>query len=90
MACPTGMEERHRNSLARLASDAWFSDEQRVYFDWGDCCGELRSHSEVANLGSFVGQVFEADVTLPTGEHKVRFLVTEKKLESMAGPIPEA
>ena len=90
MACPTGMEERHRNSLARLASEAWFSDQRRIHFDWGDCCGELRARSEVANLGSFVGQVFEADVSLPTGEHSVKFLVTEKKLASMAGPVAEA
>ena len=90
LACPLDLDDDQKLELVKLAAQAWFEDEPVISFDWTDLQGELRSISEVTNLGPFVGQQFEARVDGTAGKGRVRFLVTEAQLQAAWLPPVEA
>lgn len=85
VACPLPLSEQQRDDLVRLAAQAWFADLPEVRFDWTGCEGVVRPSSEVVSLGTFVGQLFVAQVNLADRSGEVRFLVAEAQLQQMAG-----
>ncbi|MDP6934357.1 MAG: hypothetical protein QGG40_15635 [Myxococcota bacterium] len=90
LACPSGLADEQRRGLLELAARAWFSDEDPVRFDWGDCRGEIRATSDTVALGAFYGQKFTGEVHLLDQSYEVRFLVAEKQLRAMGGAVAEA
>ena len=90
LASPVPLTEEQKLDLARVAARAWFQDQGRVDFDWPACHGTLRATGEARALGSFVGQLFEAEVHVPEGSGVVRFLVAEAQLRTWGAEVAEA
>lgn len=69
-----------RNDLLMLACRTYLDDQTSVEIDWEGMSGRLYAKGEAAQLGTFVGQRFVAEVDSEDGKGKVDFLVTEAQL----------
>ncbi len=78
-----------RNDLLMLACRTYLDDEASVDIDWTGMSGKLYAKGEAAQLGTFVGQRFVAEVDSDEGQGKVDFLVTEAQL-NWATQVQEA
>ena len=74
------LDDGLRNDLLMLACRTYLDDETSVDIDWEGMSGKLYARGEAAQLGTFVGQRFVAEVDSDEGRGKVDFLVTEAQL----------
>jgi hypothetical protein len=70
-----------RKDLLTLACRTYLDDETSVDIDWEGMSGRLTARDEAAQLGTFIGQRFVAEVDTDDGRGKVDFLVTEAQLQ---------
>ncbi len=75
------LDDGLRNDLLMLACRTYLDDQSSVDIDWEGMSGRLYAKGEAAQLGSFVGQRFVAEVDTEGGKGNVDFLVTEAQLQ---------
>lgn len=75
------LNESLRHDLLMLACRTYLDDETSVDIDWEGMSGRLTARDQAAQLGTFIGQRFVAEVDTEDGTGKVDFLVTEAQLQ---------
>ncbi len=75
------LDDDLRKDLLVLACRTYLDDDTSVDIDWEGMSGRLTARGEAAQLGTFIGQRFVAEVDTDDGKGKVDFLVTEGQLQ---------
>jgi len=88
--CPVTLSEKQRDDLVGLAIRAYMEDLPKVDFDWEECRGTVEVGSDAVSIGSFYGQLFSADVHVPSKSGRVEFLVTEAQMKAVRHEMAEA